>query len=371
MYAGAPVRESIPIVRRAALYTFAVFCAAGGALAEPPTSGTYRGTVGGEPVSVCLGGERPQFYREKIGKTVELEELPRPGAFLESDPSHPRFAQDFDASEEGWWELRSDGRQLSGTRHAGKDPDQPIVLARVAEDCAAAYEEHRLGLPVTVGERTTQNGVVLEKGTQPVTGVGTLRVVSGIPAGAATAINAWLDKARRELDSQWVDCSDWEGSISTAFVSRIWIVFDLNDSGFCGGIHPNEASTPRAFDAHDGSAIDFSQWIDSGYWSYSTGVQGKLRDLLVKTMKVDAPECAEHRLEAGFGAFTPWLGPDGFAFRLDETARYFAACDGDYVVPFGTMRPFIDPSNLADYDRFVAAARKLAPPSVPPSPSPR
>jgi hypothetical protein len=35
------------------------------------------------------------------------------------------------------------------------------------------------------------------------------------------------------------------------------------------------------------------------------------------------------------------------------------------------MRPFIDPSHLADYDRFVAAAKKLASPSVPPAPSPR
>jgi hypothetical protein len=357
-------------VRRAVLVVL-VCAGAAQVLAEPPAAGAYRGTLGSEAISVCLGGERPQFYREKVGKTVDLEELPRPGAFLESEPSHPSFAQDFDATADGWWELRGDGRQLSGTRHGGKDPDQPLTLSRVAADCTPAYEEHRLGLPVTAGERTSQNGVVLEKAMQPVTGVGTLRVVSGIPEGAAAAINTWLDKARRELDSQWVDCSDWEGSVSPAFVSRVWLVFDLNDSGFCGGIHPNEASTPRAFDAHDGSPIDFSQWIDSRYWSYSEGVQGKLRDVLVKTMKVDAPECAEHRLEAGFGAFTPWLGPDGFNFRLDETARAFAACDGDYVITFGPMRPFIDPSRLADYDRFVAATKKLAPPSVPPAPSPR
>jgi hypothetical protein len=328
--------------------------------------------VGDEAVSVCLGGDRPQFYREKVGKTVDLEELPRPGAFLESDPSHPRFAQDFEAADGGWWELREGrGTQISGVRHVEKEAVQPIALRRVAEECTAAYEEHRLGRPVTSGDRSDVNGVVFEKETQPVTGVSTLRVVSGIPAGAATAINAWLDKARRELDAQWVDCSDWEGSISTAFVSRVWIVFDLNDSGFCGGIHPNEASTPRAFDARDGSPIDFSQWIDTRYWSYSEGVQGRLRDLLVKAMKVDAPECAEHRLEAGFGAFTPWLGPDGFAFRLDVTARAFAACDGDYVIPFAPMRPFIDPAKLADYDRWVAEAKRLASRAAPPAAAPR
>ena len=365
------MRQSLPIVRRAVVVTVA-FCCAVAARAEPPAAGAYRGTVGDDAVSVCLGGDRPQFYREKVGKTVDLEQLPRPGVFLESEPSHPRFAQDFDDSTEGWWELREGkGTPLSGVRHAEKEVVQPIALRRVAEDCGSAFEEHRLGLPVTAGERTSQNGIVLEKGTQPVTGVGTLRVVSGIPAGAAAAINAWLDKARRDLDARWVECSDWEGSLSPAFVSRVWIVFDINSDGFCGGIHPNEDSTPRAFDAQDGSPIDFSQWIDTPSWSYSEGVQGKLRDVLVKTMKVDAPECAEHRLEAGFGAFTPWLGPDGFAFRLDETARFLAACDGDYVIPFGTMRPFIDPSSLADYDRFVAAARKLAPPTVPPSPSPR
>jgi hypothetical protein len=99
-------------------------------------------------------------------------------------------------------------------------------------------------------------------------------------------------------------------------------------------------------------------------------VQGKLRDVLVKEMKVDAPECAEHRLEAGFRAFTPWLGPDGFNFRLDETARAFAACDGDYVITFGSMRPFIDPARLADYDRLVGALKTLTP-RLPPAPSPR
>ena len=360
-------------MRRAALVTFALSgCAASWALAEPPAPGAYRGTMGSEPISVCLGGDRPQFYRETVGKTVDLEELPRPGAFLESDPSHPSFAQDFDASSDTWWELRGgEGTSLAGLRHVGEDPAQPITLGRLAEDCTAAYEEHRLALPLTAGERTSVNGVVLEKAVQPRTGVGTLRVVSGIPEAAAAAINTWLDKARRELDSQWVDCSDWEGSISVAFVTRVWLVFDLNSSGFCGGIHPNEDSAPRAFDARDGLPIDFSQWIDGRYWSYSEGVQGKLRDLLVKTMRVDAPECAEHRLEAGFGAFTPWLGPDGFAFRLDETARAHAACDGDYVIAPATMRPFIDPSRLADYDRLVLAAKKVAGRSTPPAPSPR
>jgi hypothetical protein len=173
------------IVRRAVLVIVACAGAAAAALAEPPAPGTYRGTLGGEPISVCLGGDRPQFYREKVGKTADLEALPQPGAFLESD-----------------------------------------------------------------------------------------------------------------------------------------------------------------------------------------GVQGKLRDVLVKTMRAEAPECAERRLEAGFDGFTPWLGSDGLAFRLDETARAYAACDGDYVIPFVAMRPFIDPSVLADYDRFAAEAKRLAR-SAGPAPSPR
>src|SRR5262249_47434083 len=164
-------------------------------------------------------------YREKVGKTVDLEELPRPGALLESDPSHPSFAQDFDATSDAWWELRAQGKQVSGTRHAGKDAAQPIMLGRVSDACAPAYEEHRLGLRVTPGERTTQNGIVLERGKHPVTDVGGTRVVSGIPEGAAAAINARLEELRRELDAQWVDCADWEGSVSPAFVSRTWLVF--------------------------------------------------------------------------------------------------------------------------------------------------
>ena len=352
------MRQSVPIVRRAAVAIIVGVCLAATARAGPLPAGAYRGTLGDEAISVCLGGDRPQFYREKVGKTVDLEELPREGAFLESQPSHPSFTPDFDASSDTWWELRAEGKQIKGRRHEGNDPALPITLARVADGCEPAYEEHRLALGVKPGERTTQDGIVLEKGIQPITGVATLRVVSGIPDRAAAAINGRLEEVRRELDGHWVDCSEFDGSITAAFVSRVWIVFDVNDDGFCGGIHPNESSTPLAFDAQEGRALDFSRWIDARYWSYSNGVLGPLRELLVKTMKVDAPECAEHRLEAGFGAFTPWLGPEGFAFRLDEIARAFAACDGDYVIPFARMRPFIDASSLADYDRLVAAARK-------------
>ena len=53
-----------------------------------------------------------------------------------------------------------------------------------------------------------------------------------------------------------------------------------------------------------------------------------------------------------------------------ETARAFYACDGDYVVPFVPMRPFIDASMLADYDRFAAEAKRLAR-NASPAPSPR
>jgi len=117
-------------VRRAVVVTVA-FCCAVAARAEPPAAGAYRGTVGDDAVSVCLGGDRPQFYREKVGKTVDLEQLPRPGAFLESEPSHPRFAQDFDDSTEGWWELREGkGTPLSGVRHAEKEVrgERPLVV---------------------------------------------------------------------------------------------------------------------------------------------------------------------------------------------------------------------------------------------------
>jgi hypothetical protein len=57
------VRQSLPIVRRAVVVTVALCCAASTARAQPPASGAYRGTLGTEPISVCLGGERPQFYR--------------------------------------------------------------------------------------------------------------------------------------------------------------------------------------------------------------------------------------------------------------------------------------------------------------------
>src|SRR5262245_18535395 len=114
------------------------------AFANPP-SGTYEGTIGNLPISVLFADPDGDYYYHKIGKTIELNAIPdKPGMYQESEPSHPRFAEDFDPADDNYWEITADkDGALSGTWKSG-DKTLKIALHKVADN---TFEAKRLDRP--------------------------------------------------------------------------------------------------------------------------------------------------------------------------------------------------------------------------------
>jgi hypothetical protein len=323
-------------------------------------SGFYRGTVGKDSVSLCWDDETHAYYRESVGKTVELEPVPGPRIVLmESEPSAPRFPDDFDAASDRHWQVTATATGLRGTVREGSEPALKIDLRREAKACAPGYEAHRLKLPLGLVENGSEGGVGYKTLRHPVTGVSRFELVSGVAPNAARRINRWIDEHADELDAQWVDCREWEGTLSPRYLSPRWLVLEVSTSGFCGGVHPNEDFVPFAFDGKTGDPIPFDEWIDRPYWDDSQA-RGELRALLRRQM-VDQDDgddhCAAHRDKIDDWHLYVVMTAAGFEFGLDETDRAYVACERTLVVPLDAMRRFIAPGHRLEFDELSAAAQ--------------
>lgn len=344
--ASAPQFKIVPI-----LILMLILCGIG-ASAETIPEGTYQGTVAGLPVSVQFSEGRSLYYYQKIGKNIDLISIPdKPGFYQESDPSHPGYAEDFDPASDAWWEISVRGDEITGVWKSGPKGGRPlkILLHRVTE---SEFEAHRLLLPYAPKKTMDLHGVRLKSSAHPVTGITLLQIVSGIPAKAASRINQNLAEQASSMNQRWVDCSSWTGGMEPAFVSQVWMTFDINSSGFCGGFQVNETWIPLSYDSNTGESIDFGSWIDLPYW-HEGHVQDGLRDLVAKQLGVE--ECANRAKTIDSDSFTPWMGSNGFNFRLAAMDGPLVPCDGDYPVPFAQMRKFITSDRAGLYDHFVAA----------------
>ena len=333
------------------------FC--GMCFAEQALQGFYRGTAGRVVVNVCFDNQKSEYYAENSGKSIEL--MPMEGApfmLMESVPYQIRFPEDFDAEWDNVWQMETHDGKLTGNRKLAKDNGagvEPISLQKIAESCEPEYEQHRLSIPFKKDVKALINNVELQTLIHPVTGVQSVLVVSGIPADAAEKINKRFADFAQDFNQMWTVCSDWEGSITPRFISSLWMIFDTGTNGFCGGVHPNEDSTAISFFSQTGEPVDFESWIVLDYWN--RGVHGKLKTELSK--EVEDEGCIEKQEQLGWEYFQPWMGPDRFFFRLSETDRAYVYCEGDYGIPFDTMRQFIEQSHMSEFDQFVAVAKKF------------
>lgn len=357
------------MIRKSACIVYAicsaVFASASDGVGEIP-DGFYRGTIGPRQVSLCINAlDTSEYYEEKSGKSIELHEIEgKPDLLLESEPAHPVFSEDFDpGSSEAWWQITENKDGLRGKRQGTKvDPKEgAISLKLVDKSCKPGYEAHRLQMPFVKKSVLHIEGVEIDLLSHPVTAVDSSHVSAGLPPAALEKINAQLLTEQGELNERWPYCDDWEAHIYPRFVSQLWLVFDITTSGYCGGFHPNETSFALAFDSQTGEQIDFDPWIDTQYWALEGTVSGKLRETLTEKLKENAEECVEQQSEfLEWKYFQPWMGADGFFFRLDQEDRAYLYCEMDYGLSFEEMRPFIEKSYLELYDKFVSVARKTA-----------
>src|SRR5262245_36707183 len=125
---------------------FILLCFAPFIYADAP-AGYYSGTVGKSKVHACFGDDI-HFYIEGEGKTKDLAVMEqKPGAYLESEPSHMEFPEDYDPESGTLWEIAVTDGKITGFRKPAKEEQEPIQLTFVSKDCLPGYEDHRLNLP--------------------------------------------------------------------------------------------------------------------------------------------------------------------------------------------------------------------------------
>jgi hypothetical protein len=331
--------------------------------------GLYVGTVGSCSITVCMVRSElddSEFYEDKVGKTMILSMLPDdPHRRLQSEYSHPRFPDDFDARSDVWWQIDWHGKKISGVRHIPGGPDQHIALTRQRAECNPGYEDKRLDRAAVVSREETNDGITFKITTHPVSKLTGTLIGSGLDAGATARINSALVNSLREMNKDWVTCTEYEGTLLPLFVTSRWLTIEEKDSRYCGGIHAFYESGIFSFDTNTGERIDFDDWIGSEY--FTSGIfNDDLWKFIVADMRgrEDFDECIQREQEfhddkspRSYDLFSPWMGLDAFNFRLDIDAPVALQCAGDYAVPFDAMRTFIKKEYLEKYDEFVAAAK--------------
>lgn len=393
------------ICRPIPLYSQLAALAATASLAAGPADeaqastphGLYRGTIGGEAVTVCFGapqGSRSYaedgYYNEAIGKTVELTAVATPpgSGWMESEPSAMGAdAERFSPDSAPYWTIdAASADELRGRRHvpesfpvrpgdlAGDFPAaepapvegaaavrvQPVQLVRESAGCDG-YEAHRLDLARRPAGSETAGAVVVETTVHPLTGIVAATAIRGLSPEASARLSKQLADETRTLDADWFDCRDYEGGIESRFLSPRFLVFSVWTGGYCGPPHPDETRVPIVFRGASGEKIDLRRWLDSGSWD-GERLAGPLRSALRRAMvAVEGDEvCAAHRDESGWSGIALWPDRDGVHFEVDESDRAFLPCENDYVLPFAVVRPHVDAASLSEFDDLVAETRRPA-----------
>ena len=337
---------------------------------NPLHKGLYTGTIGDAKITACLSAmskpDDSEFYENKVGKTMSLRMLPDdPHRRLQSEYSHTRFPDDFDARSDVWWQIDWHGKKISGVRHIPGGSDQRIELKKQGSECDPGYEDERLNLAAVAMREETKDEVIFKITAHPVSKVTGTLVGSGLDANATARINSTLVDLLREMNKDWVSCTDYEGTLLPLLVTSRWLATEEKVWRYCGGNHGFSESGVFSFDRKTGERIDFDSWIGTNHFT-SGRFDDELWKFIVADMRTheDSDDCVKREQEfhddkkpRSYDLFSSWMGVDAFNFRLDIDAPIALHCAGDYAVSFDAMRAFIKKDNLEKYDDFVAAAR--------------
>jgi hypothetical protein len=226
------------------------------------------------------------------------------------------------------------------------------------------YEDKRLNLAAVAMREETKDDVIFKITAHPVSKVTGTLVGSGLNANANARINSALVNLLREMNKDWVSCTDYDGTLLPLFVTSRWLTIEEKDSRYCGGMHPFYESGIFSFDRKTGERIDFDSWIGTDHFTSGT-LDDELWKFIVADMRTheDSDDCVKREQEfhddkrpRSYDLFSSWMGVDAFNFRLDVDAPIALHCAGDYAVSFDAMRAFIKKDDLEKYDDFVAAA---------------
>jgi len=337
--------------------------------------GVWRGTLGTQPIMLCLQRSRigdSSYYYLRHRATIALRN---------EDMVDARWHEGLDeAKSSGDWQLdAAQGDRMSGT-WSGPDGNRelPIRLTRVptkgdpGEGCGFAggpqgdaYNAPRVDaekLEVTTGGDGTRT--VQARGDQ----LSVVELPDSVPNAAAfnAAMRGWL----REQIVAYFDCSFWTTSAGSVDFNQqrqielragAWVVVRESYDSSCGGAHPNAGVSYLTWNLERGKAVDPWSWIRDSKLKcdYSDdcgrGAPDKLNAIILAkaTRNKDGDECADAVNENRSYGLRP--SNSGLVFTT-EFAHVIQACDEDVELSFTEVAPFLTAQGKAELKSLLDAA---------------
>lgn len=341
-------------------------------VADPPPpvwQGVWAGTIGALPVRACLSRRADElavgsyFYLRTL-RTIPLSQQGSSRVWTEGDDDKgPRwtFAAVSASALAGSW---SDGRRTF-----------PFRLSRVPGDdegtpCGSDLFSAPRWRPLAVTRAArVQDGVRYVQLTYhagpafPDVALDGFALPGDDPA--TRRINADLRKQVPGPDADWHACitggldmhgvdGDYRASLQPTLITARWLAADLQTEEDCGGVHPNNNTTPLAWDRRTGAAVDLAGWLnDAALQRHGAdrtppfAVTPAFRRVLIRAADPDT-DCREGLAGADF--WDVGLARTGLTFQ-PELGHADQACAEATPVPWATLRPYLSAAGRAALGR--------------------
>ncbi|WP_374530323.1 hypothetical protein [Novosphingobium sp.] len=356
------------------------FAAPAVAATPPPLEGVWRGTVGKEPVMVCLVDET---YAPERGAYYYLSHQESIPLWLQDD----RFTwkEDAPGDDNAGFTFQRTGRdKLTGTWSNGSKR-LPVALTRVPyrpHDDVSACEERAFLEPRIVAPRLTEKPVKGEgfAGTLLTLDVGqgfrdveisSFNIPDSEPGDEA--INAALRKSLDPTDgnNDYIGCySAALGSIGMdgvfgvsalpGLMTRDWLSVEQSEYTSCGGAHPNFGVSYRLFDRQSGGEVELARWLapegmvvqgpDETGWT-DRQLTAPLKQIVLAKLPPDMDEdCRSAIAESDYWKAALTKVGIGFDPVLPHVAT---GCTGLIEVPWPELAPFLSAEGKAGMARMT------------------
>ncbi|QIL82597.1 hypothetical protein G7047_23665 [Diaphorobacter sp. HDW4A] len=359
----------------------------------------YEGTLKGHEVQACIEQDEGLFYVLVAKESTSAVELFKPNTQRMARPPSEmatELAGMWQTSLEGsccthsladplqgehladWMTLKASGdKSWQGTMHfrlrgdpssAPKWDSAPLQLKWVADTCERferkrldrPWQEMRLIKAQHAEVKVQSHRMKLKHLQHPVSKAMALELLPtpAVPPTALQAINRQLIAMREDMNSDWSQCSEYDGEMRLIAESARVVTIETSTASYCGGAHPNEGQGFQTFDLATGEPIDFNRWLTQPAKPNDRALPLKLLERLLKSIgntQGDDQGCIERMRETG--QFELWMSPKGAQFRFMEGGRPYIVCRDDYALSFSTVRPFIRADRRKEFD---AVARSFS-----------
>lgn len=336
--------------------TLCLLLGAAAQAADPAWRGLWRGTVGKQPVMVCLDQDDARYYYLRNPGYLALK--------LET-PAGERWTESSKGKPTGNWQLATpSGSQLSGTWTAPKGGRSlPILLQRVAATgdtllCSspAFYMPRVEAQPVSPGKPRSFEGKQYRELSALKGDIVGLELLETAPvyAGLNRTLKALLQQdianhfdCEASVEESGAPGADYSSHRQPVFWTNRWLAVAEASDYFCGGAHPENGYFVTTYDLAKGTEAKVESWLKLSQDEFPQGLQ----QLILRQAKEVDKDCMEVLTENT--SYSIWPSRGGLAF-FPQLPHVAAACADTFVVPYKALRPWLSPVGQAEVNALMA-----------------